>query len=221
MADTVNPTETAPVEPVKNEAPAAQPSTNNAELEQLRKERDQAEMRARQLEREAEARRQKEDEDRRKKLEQDSEYKTLYEREREERERLQSEREAEQRRNDIRAAESSILSGYASEIRDAAQDLGISLADDSEESKAAFAERLQKVQERLGAPAPRVIGNNQAPVIPNATDVDAERAKMVNRLRFADNPEVKGVADQARSSLIGGLSAIKEMKRSAGIQVDE
>lgn len=220
MADTVESTETAPTEPLKNDAPAATSTVTPEEAAELKRQRDQAEMRARQLEKEKQDREKQDEEAARKKLAQDSEYQTLAEREKERADRLQQEIDDTNRRTTLQQAENSILSGFSSEVRDTAQDLGINLLDDDDTSKTAFTQKLESIQTRLGAPAPTVKGNNPPPSSKPNTD-NVEKDKDLARLRYSDNPEAKGVADAAKKRVFSNLESIKEMKRSAGLQETE
>lgn len=208
MGDTVVTTETAPAEPVKNEAPAATtPTVTQAELDEIKRQKDQAEMRARQLENEKVEREKREEEARRKKMEEDGEYKTLLERTTQELEALKAEREAEAKKSEISSAEFTILNGYTSEVRDAAKELGISLTDDTEESKQAFQARLDVIKGRFGEEQqPKIQGNNQPPM-QTPTNLE-ERAKLVSAARFSPD---------ASMQVIGSLDAIKEMRKQAGV----
>lgn len=157
MADTdANAPETVVQETPKNEAvnpptpPVEEKKVDNSQLEELRKKAEQAEMRANQLANKLQAKEEAEAQAEAKKLEEQNEYKTLFEQEKAKREAIETERQEEARRKELSEAQATLLAEYDDDVKGLAEDAGATLTDTSDEAVAAYKERLDKFQTRLG-----------------------------------------------------------------------
>ena len=154
--ETINP------EALENEVkPVATPVVNApdpAELERLQKEQDKKDLRIRQLENEAAARDKAEETRKAKELESKEEFKTLYEQEKAAKEELAAEREAAEHLKNVNELAAGVLKDYTDEVEELAKDLGLNLADDSEEAVSDFKAKLDAVAKRV--PVSKVTPNN-------------------------------------------------------------
>lgn len=207
-------------EPTEPQAPAEPKNkgVSDEELSQLRKELEKAQMRANQLQNEAETRDKAEQEARRKQLEEQEEYKQLYEKTELELKTIREREESAARSKVLSDATDSVLKDYPKEVVDIAATTGIGLTDDSEAARTSLKEKLDAIKERV-APATQT----PSPTNPyNPAPINPDRTALVTV-----NPEIGGspmAYEAAKGNLrptfdyIGGLSAIKEMKRQAGLQ---
>lgn len=207
MEDTPK-SETATIEPVKNEAQVDVTTLAN-ELAEAKRKAEQAEMRARQLENAEAARKKLDDEARNKKLEEDNEFRILYEREKEQRESLEHERELAEIKAAIDSAKKSVLSDFSDEVKEVAEAAGMTLSDDSEEAKAEFKAKLEVISSKIGNTEKKVIGNNG----PIPKDEPIDKSKLYGQMRVTDPT----VAKNARKEAISKLSVIEAMNKFAGI----
>lgn len=162
MEDTVLNTETANQQPLENDAkvqatPAVNASAIDAEM--AKKEAEKARMEANML-RNKLAEIEKAEADRRaKELEEQNEFKTLYEQEKAERERLIYEKEQSERKALLQGEQAQVLAAYPAEVREIAEEAGISLTDATEEAKAILKTKLDKIAEKIGT-VNRITPNN-------------------------------------------------------------
>lgn len=211
--------ETAPIEPVSNNAPTVTTPvtpTVDPQLTEALKKVEQAEMRARQLENEKAIRDKADEATRQQQLEEQNEFKTLYEREKETREQLERDKETSTKQASIDAAKADVLKDYSPEVKDIADTAGLSLTDDTPEAQAELKTKLDSIAAKLPqSPPKRVLGNNGPATVVTADD--AEKAKLYHRMRFTD----KSVSEAAKSTVINGLTALNEMRHNAGLNVEE
>lgn len=202
--------ETAPIEPVKNDAQPVN-TTSDTELAELKKRAEQAEMRARQLENQAKEREKADEEKRLKELEENEEFKTLYERAELARKELEDRIAYEEATKAIAKEQSTILQEYPQEVIELAEATGLSLVDDTDAAKADYKERLDKIKSKVRTESAKVVSNNNPtePITP-----DADKSKMLVQLRYGS----RGVKTEAAHAVIGKLSAIDEMKKIAGVK---
>lgn len=163
MVDTPKPGETKNQEPLENEAPKpatppAEEKKTDSEVESARKKAEQAEMRANQLANELKAMKEADEARKAKELESKEEFKTLYEQEKAKREEIERERETEAQRKALKKASKTILADYSDEVRATAEDLGMSLSENTDDAVAEFKAKLDKIQARVGNQ--RVTPNN-------------------------------------------------------------
>lgn len=163
MADTDPKSETAPKEPLKNDATPPTPQleekkTEDGELEAARKKAEQAEMRANQLAKQLKEKEDAEAAAKTKELEDKEEFKNLYEQEKLKREEIERERDAEEQRRALRKAEKGVLADYSDEVAATAKDLGLRLSEISDEAVAEFKSKLDKLNTHSGNQ--RVTPNN-------------------------------------------------------------
>ena len=170
MSDTPD-GETAKTEALENktDAPVTPPveektTVDSSEVERLRKEKEQIEMERNQLRNKLQAEEEAKAEAEAKKLEEQNEYKTLFEQEKAKREAIESERQEEIRRKELSEAQATLLTEYDDDVKGLAEDAGVTLTDTSDEAVAAYKERLEKFQTRLGKQ--KVQPNNPGAVIP-------------------------------------------------------
>jgi len=146
----------------ENVTPTSAPTqgnANDAAVEQLRKEKEQAEMRANQLANQLKAKEDAEAADRAKKLAEQNEFNTLYEQEKTKREALEAQIEADKQAKELAKAKTEVLAGYPDEVKALAEETGMTLASADDDAKTAFKEKLDKIQQRVGANG-RVTPNN-------------------------------------------------------------
>lgn len=207
MADTTQPVETVTPEAPSNDAnPAATPTVNatdNAEVERLKKEAQQAQMRANQLENELKKKSDAEEAEKRKRLEEQNEFKDLYEQEKAKREAIENERLEAEAKEEKRLAEETIFAEFSQEAIEVAKEAGLSLKDDSDEAKADFKQRLQKISDKVVSQA-TVTPNNPG----NTEQPNAERQQLVQEMRNGSK--------EARDKVISGLPVLDQMRQQAG-----
>ena len=182
MSDTPN-GETAKTEALENkpDAPVATPHVekdNTEEVERLRKQAEQAEMRANQLANQLKAKEEAEAAQKQKELEENNEFKSLYEQERAKREELESERASEEQKREINIASQNLLKEYSDDVKQLADDAGISLQGTSDEEVAAFKSTLDKFQARLGKQS--VSPNNPVTPTPSQPEPTGEDLRMIS-----------------------------------------
>lgn len=165
MADTPTGETVTPEAPSNNATPPATPVVNAdaAEVERLRKEAEQARMRANQLENELAKRKADEEAAKLKQLEEQNEWKTIAEQNAAKLEAIQQEREEAERQTAIRTATSDVLKDYSQDVIELAEDAGLALVDDSEEAKAAFKQKLDKISAKVSASVRPATNNPGAP----------------------------------------------------------
>jgi hypothetical protein len=129
--------------------PAPVDNGNVAEVERLRKEQEQKDLRIRQLENEAAARKKADEEAEAKRLDDNQEYKTLAEQERAKREELERQIEDGVRKEELTTARTSALQDFSDEVRQQAEELGITLNSTDEAEVAAYKDKLTKINTRL------------------------------------------------------------------------
>ena len=156
MSDTPD-GETAKTEALENktDAPVTPPveektTVDSSEVERLRKEKEQIEMERNQLRNKLQAEEEAKAQAEAKKLEEQNEYKTLFEQEKAKREAIETERQEEARRKELSEAQATLLTEYDDDVKGLAEDAGVTLTDTSDEAVAAYKERLDKFQTRLG-----------------------------------------------------------------------
>ena len=142
-------------------APAPAPAGNASDpaVEQLRKEKEQAEMRANQLANQLKAKEEAEAAAEAERLAKQNEFKTLFEQEKAKREALESEREADERRKELEKAKAETSKDFSDEVKAEAEELGIVLNSTDEADVAAFKEKLERIQKRVGTSS-KVTPNN-------------------------------------------------------------
>lgn len=154
MADTPNPGETVTNGQLKNDATSTSTTDNgNADasaVENLRKELEQSKIRANQLENEKRKLQEEDEKRKQKELEDKEEWKTIAERERERRETLERERAEAETKARLQQAHSSVLEEFPPEVVEVANETGLTLSDDSDESKEKLRSTLTKLSERMG-----------------------------------------------------------------------
>lgn len=184
-------------------APAPQVNTtDNSEVDKLKKELEQAQMRANQLENEKKKRDEADAEAKRKQLEEQDEWKQIAEQERIKREELENERQEAERTQTLKFAEDTIFAEFSEDAIEVAKEAGLSLKDDSDEAKADFKTKLQKISDKV------VNSNKVTPNNPGGSIQNEDRSEKVAKMRQGDK--------QARDEVIGGLEVLDRMRAQAG-----
>lgn len=145
--------------PTPQTPPAGNGSEGAGEAEKLRKELEQARMRENQLLNEKKERDAKDEAERNRKLEEDNQFKELYEQEKTKRETIESERKAEINRKEIDAARTEVMSDFSDDVKELAEEAGLSLDSAEDDAKAAYKAKLEKIQAKLGTTS-KVTPNN-------------------------------------------------------------
>lgn len=151
---TPTPGETGVPKAPENVTPPSAPAPGNANdtaVEQLRKEKEQAEMRANQLANQLKAKQDAEAAAEAKRLEENNEFKTLHEQEKAKREALEAKIAADEQAKELAKAKTEVLADYPDEVKALAEETGMTLASADDDAKAAFKEKLDKIQQRVGA----------------------------------------------------------------------
>lgn len=219
MADTT-PVETAPVAPSNEPATVATPPvvTSNADVEAAKKAAEQATLRANQLENENRKLKEAQDAAATKQLEEKEEFKTLYEKTQAQLNELTTAQESSARQAQLSTATETVLKDYPAEVVDIAKTAGLALSDDSEASQTLLKEKLDAIKAKV-APGTTVTSNNPS----NPTQPQLTREQLVMKGDDGVSPMAwagaKGDESVARK-FAGSLSAVKEMKRMAGLKVD-
>lgn len=190
-----------PATPAATPAPV-QDNGSAADVERLRKEKEQAQMRINQLEKEAEARKKADEEAQQKRLEEQNEYKSLFEQEKAKREAIENERQEAETKEQKRLAEETIFAEFSQEAIEVAKEAGLALKDDSDEAKADFKQRLEKISQRVTSNA-GVTPNN-----PGVQEQTVDRSEQVQRMRMGDK--------NARDQVINSLPVLDVMRKQAG-----
>lgn len=188
---TPKPGETGTPKAPENGTPPPAPTQGNAgndasEVEKLRKERDQAQMRANQLEKEKVAREKAEADKQARELEEQNEFKTLHEQEKAKREALEGQIAAEANRKELDKAKSTLLSDYSDEVKELAEEAGMTLGSADEADVAAFKEKLDKIQKRLGATGKVKPNNPGAPQRQGEPTGDDLKVALKDPAKFQD-----------------------------------
>lgn len=146
--------ETAKTEEPKNDGSNASTSNGNAsdpaEAERLRKEAEQARMRANQLENELKAIREKEEEAKQKQLEEQNEWKQVAEQKDARLKELEREREEAELKEALQKKQSEVFSEFSDEVRELAEDAGVSLQAADDEAAEKLRATLTKLSNRVG-----------------------------------------------------------------------
>lgn len=153
--------ETGNQQPLENNTnpSVTSPQVNTDAQEMLRKEAEQAKMRANQLENELKKFKDAQEQAKAKELEEKEEYKTLYEQSQAELNRQREEREQSERQKTLEAEKNVLLAEFPEAVKAIADEAGLILTDDSDEAKASFKARLDKIAEKVGDTA-KVTPNN-------------------------------------------------------------
>lgn len=173
---------TAPVAP----SPQSQVNAGDASaVEMLKKDLERQQMRINQLENEKKARQEAEDAKLAADLEEQNKFKELYEQERAKREATEAEIAERDRNAELRKAKTELLAEYDTSVVDAAKEFGIDLTDSSEEAKAEFKDKLDKLNTRIANTA-KVTPNNPGQK-PTVTELSGDQLREVlgNDEKFA------------------------------------
>jgi hypothetical protein len=182
----------------------------DSEAEQLRKQLEQARMREQQLLNEKAEREKQEEESRRKKLEEENEWKELAERERQRADELERTQTEAKRSSELSEAKTSVLAEYPPEVAQAAEKLGLSLSDTTDEAKEDFKTKLDVLKETT--PAPKVTGNNISPNQTGTQTDEEDWQRNLRQMRFDD----KQLRERAVVKGISSLPQLDEMRKQAG-----
>lgn len=123
--------------------------TEDTAVEELRKKLEQQEMRANQLANKLKAKEEAEEEATRKQLEQKEEFKSLYEQEQAKREELERTIEEEKKKKSLEKVSEGIFSEYSEDVRALADEVGLTLTDDSEEAQQLLKDKLDKINSKV------------------------------------------------------------------------
>ena len=205
--------ETGSQQQVSNDtSTAATPAMDTSnEVESLRKAKEQAEMRANQLANQLAAKEKAEADARSKKLEEEGQLREALETERAARLKLETERDTAQTRALLEQGTNEVLSKYNPAVIEIARTAGLSLVDDSDEAKASLTEKLDSIASKVGGSA-KIQANNPAPTVQTPTSREELVGKMSNPDLSPRNRDALG------RQAIGDLSALKEMRKNAGIE---
>lgn len=199
---------TVPTAPVVN-------ATDSAEVEKLKKEAEQARIRANQLENELKKKNDADEIARQKQLEEKEEFKTLYEQTQSRLKEIEDAQDAQTKKVALEAATTEVLKGYPANVQDLAKTAGLSLLDDSEESKTRLVATLDAFKEKVGSSSITANPNNPgstAPVVVNREELTARSHP------GGESPMAIASAqgdDSVTRKYISDLSAIKRMKEIA------
>jgi len=165
-------------EPKPLEKPSTPPvdTAKDSEIERLRKELEQKTMRENQLANQLKAKEEAEAEAKRQQAEANEEFKNLYEQERLKNEERERELEATKRQDALKSAQSEVLADFSDEVKTLAEEAGMSLADDSEEAKQLFKQKLDKIASMV-TKSEKVSPNNPAPQN-NRSDLTGDDLKL-------------------------------------------
>lgn len=198
---TPNAGETSTPEAPKNDTRVS----DSSEVEKLRaelKEAQQKAMRVNQVENELARLREAEEKRRQAELEEQNQYKELFEQEKARREAIEKEREAEEQRKKLEKARAEVLADFSDEVKELAEEAGLTLTSADEDARKALREKLERIQQKLGVNG-RVTPNN-----PNTSTVGASQEELLKRVKNGDR--------NARMQAISNLEAVKAMKALAG-----
>lgn len=205
MADTPTGETVTPGDSQTTVTTASTPPQDNAsaaEVERLRKQVQQTELERNQLRNRLEAEEKAKEEAQRKRLEEQDEWKQIAEQERIKREALETERETEQRSQQLTSATNQIFAEFPKDAVELAQEMGLTLADDSEAAKEQLKTKLSNIAAKVSSQTTTTPNN---PAAPPAT---ADKAELLARMGNGDK--------EARASLIGNIPAVQAMKKQAG-----
>ena len=158
MADTPNNNGETVVAPTNGQATSTPTDNSGSDVEKLRQElanqaraNQLANEELKKLREEREAREKAEQDAAAKKLAEQNEFKELYEQEKAKREGLETEKQADEARKELAKAKAEVLADYSDEVKALAEETGMTLASADDDAKAAFKEKLDKIQQRIGA----------------------------------------------------------------------
>lgn len=204
QGETVTPGDSQTTVPTAATTPVVN-AVDPAEVERLRKEREQIEMERNQLRNQLAEREKAEAEAKAKQLEEQGKWKEIADAKTAELERLQREQDEKQRQAELNAATDNVLKEYPANVVDIAKTAGLSLPDDSEESIAAFKDKLETIKKQVVTTATPSANNPH-----NPTPAAATREELMQRMRGGDKTAV--------NEYIRDLPAIKRMKEIANGQ---
>lgn len=186
---TPKPGETGMPKAPENVTPPSAPTQGNANdtaVEQLRKEKEQAEMRANQLANELKTKKEAEEKAEAERLEKQNEFKTLHEQEKAKREALEAKIAEDDRNKELAKAKAEVLADYSDEVKAAADELGLDLSEASDDAKATFKEKLDKLQQRVGTSGKVTPNNPGAPSTTPELSGDELRAALKDPKKFEE-----------------------------------
>lgn len=164
------------------------PVVNTDAQEMLRKEAEQAKMRANQLENELKKFKDAQEQAKAKELEEKEEYKTLYEQSQAELNRQREEREQSERQKTLNAEKDALLADFPEAVKAIADEAGLQLTDDSDEAKATFKAKLDKIFEQVGDTA-KVTPNNT-----RSNTTEKSREELLAEYRKTGDPSLMAAA---------------------------
>jgi hypothetical protein len=208
MADTPTGETVTPGDSQTTVPTTSTPSQDNvsaAEVERLRKAAEQAEMRANQLKNELDKKKAEDEAARLKQLEENEEWKQLAEQSKIKLEEFENAREAEQRQATLKTATTEIFSQFPDEVKEIAEETGLTITEDTDEARIALKAKLEKIATKV-VKSRDVTPNNPAnPAVPQG-----ERTALLQRMGNGDR--------EARAQVIGNLPGVKEMRKIAGLE---
>lgn len=190
-------------DPKNNANPVVTPAVNtpDPEVERLRKEAEQATMRANQLANQLKAKEDAEAAARAKDLEEQNKFKDLYEDEKAKRLKAESDKEAADRQTAIKAESDKLFNEFPKEVRELADDTGLTLTDTDDDTVAAFKDRLDRISKKVGVQ--KITPNNPGNPTPSSVvSPNDMHAIMSDPVKFAEyvQKNLKTVAPMMRQT---------------------
>jgi len=145
-------------------------------------------MRANQLENELKKFKDAQEQAKAKELEEKEEYKTLYEQSQAELNRQREEREQSERQKTLNAEKDALLADFPEAVKAIADEAGLQLTDDSDEAKATFKAKLDKISEQVGDTA-KVTPNNT-----RSNTTEKSREELLAEYRKTGDPSLMAAA---------------------------
>jgi hypothetical protein len=145
-------------------------------------------MRANQLENELKKFKDAQEQAKAKELEEKEEYKTLYEQSQAELNRQREEREQSERQKTLSAEKDALLADFPEAVKAIADEAGLQLTDDSDEAKATFKAKLDKISEQVGDTA-KVTPNNT-----RSNTTEKSREELLAEYRKTGDPSLMAAA---------------------------
>jgi hypothetical protein len=207
-----------PVAPSNAPGTTSAPVTDNtstAELEAARKEAEQAKMRANQLANQLAEKEAAEAAAKAKQLEEKEEFKTLYEQTQARLNEIQESQATQERLAQLKTATEEVFKDYSTDAVELAKTAGLSLADDTDEARAALKSKLDAFQEKVGGkPQPKPTATNPRPTTPEVV----ERSQLTARNEDGVSPMALAGAkgdDSVVRKYIREIPAVQRMREIA------
>lgn len=165
-----------------NEAPEKKGNDSSAEDKEKQKLQMELNMLRNKLDEKERSERKREEEE----MKEREEFRTLYERTKAQLEELETEQETKARKEKLKKEQSNLLSDYSDDVREAAEEVGLSLSDTTEEAQKDFRKRVDAIAKRLGGEKKVTPNNPGEPQRPSADDARNNYVRNPNDKNFND-----------------------------------